>query len=505
MAHNPPVRVLLVEDDDAYAAQIAAELGGGPQDVEVHRAGTIADARRQLGSGPFDAILLDLSLPDSQGIETVDRAQAVAAGVPIVVLTAHDDAAAAILAVERGAHDYLVKGQTDMSLLLRAIGYARERAELHHELERRQARFRALVEYSYDAITLLDAELNAVYHSKAIERVVGYPPSEVLGRAYDSLLHDEDRAAVEQHLRECLENPGRAITFEYRFHHKDTSLRWGEAVCVNRLDDPAVEAIVANHRDVTARKTAETALRATEQQLRQAHKMEAIGRLAGGVAHDFNNVLTAIFGYVDLLLDEFDEDDPRRSDLIEIRRSADRAAALTRQLLAFSRKQVVQPRSFDLNTVVRSLEGLLARLVTDDIRVDVRLYPEPVVIRADPGQVEQVLMNLTANARDAMQEGGVLTVETSIVHVGESDPANRPGLAPGVYGMLEVCDSGIGMSESVRAHIFEPFFTTKEAGKGTGLGLATVYGIVKQADGGVYADSREGQGTRFVVYFPRVP
>ena len=244
--------------------------------------------------------------------------------------------------------------------------------------------------------------------------------------------------------------------------------------------------------------------RRQEAELLQAQKMEAIGRLAGGVAHDFNNVLAAIFGYSDLLLEQFTDDDPRRADVQEIRRSAERAASLTRQLLAFSRKQIMQPRVLNLNEVVAALQKLLARLVGEDITFEVSGQKDLWPVRADPGQMEQVLMNLTANARDAMPEGGRLSIETANVEV-QTDSPQRPGLQPGAYVMLTVTDNGSGVAEEVRQHMFEPFFTTKDQGKGTGLGLATVYGIIKQSGGSVYVESEEGAGTRFVIYLPRVP
>jgi two-component system cell cycle sensor histidine kinase/response regulator CckA len=242
-------------------------------------------------------------------------------------------------------------------------------------------------------------------------------------------------------------------------------------------------------------------LRQSEEALRQAQKMEAVGRLAGGVAHDFNNVLTAIFGYSDLLLEDLTLDDPRRADVQEIRRSAERAASLTRQLLAFSRKQVMQPRVLNLNDVIGNVQSLLRRLVGEDIQVHFNLQNDLRSVTADPGQIEQVLMNLAANARDAMPEGGQLEIATANEDV-EGERGDRPGLKPGPYAMMMVRDSGSGMPEPVRAHIFEPFFTTKDQGQGTGLGLATVYGIVKQSLGGIYVDSAEGQGTTFAIYLP---
>jgi two-component system, cell cycle sensor histidine kinase and response regulator CckA len=244
--------------------------------------------------------------------------------------------------------------------------------------------------------------------------------------------------------------------------------------------------------------------RRQEAELLQAQKMEAIGRLAGGVAHDFNNVLAAIFGYSDLLLEQFTDDDPRRADVQEIRRSAERAAALTRQLLAFSRKQILQPRVVNLNDVIAGLQTLLARLVGEDVTLDVRGQQDLWPVRADPGQMEQVLMNLAANARDAMPEGGRLSISTANVEV-QPDPLHRPGLHAGMYATMTVGDNGSGVPEDVRGHMFEPFFTTKDQGKGTGLGLATVYGIIKQSEGSVYVESEAGAGTRFIIYLPRVP
>jgi two-component system, cell cycle sensor histidine kinase and response regulator CckA len=366
-----------------------------------------------------------------------------------------------------------------------------------------EVRFRALVEYGHDVITLLDERGQILFDSHSVVRVMGYTPEERHGRNINAYVHPDDLASIGERFAYALEHPDEVIQVEYRFLHKDGTWRWGEAIGVNRLNDPAVRAVVANHRDISDRKEVEFALRRSEEQLRQAQKMEAVGRLAGGIAHDFNNVLTAIFGYVDLLLDQLDESDPKRADVLEIRGCAERAASLTRQLLAFSRRQVMQPRTIDLNTVVSRLEGLIARLVGEDIQLSVVLTPHESLVVADPGHIEQVLMNLAANARDAMPEGGRLRIETRQEEVLAFEPVSRPGLRPGLYELLIVSDNGTGMAPSVRERIFEPFFTTKEQGQGTGLGLATVYGIVKQSGGWVYADSEEGQGTTFVVYLPR--
>ena len=256
-------------------------------------------------------------------------------------------------------------------------------------------------------------------------------------------------------------------------------------------------------RDVTARKEAERALRDTEAQLRHAQKMEAVGTLAGGVAHDFNNVLSVILSYTGFLKDALDPADPMRVDVDEIGKAAERAASLTRQLLAFSRKQAFVPRVIDPNEVVRGLDPMLRRLVASDVEITMVPGAGVGAIVADKGQLEQLVMNLVVNARDATPKGGRVRVETASAVVRDAEMAPCPGMAPGEYVVIEVNDSGSGMTPEARARIFEPFFTTKELGKGTGLGLSVVYGIVAQSGGFISVDTAPGKGSTFRVYFPR--
>jgi signal transduction histidine kinase len=246
------------------------------------------------------------------------------------------------------------------------------------------------------------------------------------------------------------------------------------------------------------------ALRQSQEQFLQSQKLEAVGQLAGGVAHDFNNLLTAILGYSQLGLSQLVNNDPMRTNFEEIMKASGRAASLTRQLLAFSRKQVMQPRVLDLNSVVPEMEKMLRRMIGEDIQLQTELQADVGNVKADPGQMEQVLMNLVVNARDAMPGGGQITIETANVFLDENFARQHPPVNPGPYVMLAVRDTGIGMNQDIQQHIFEPFFTTKEQGKGTGLGLSTVYGIVKQSGGYIWMNSEIGKGTAFKIYLPRV-
>ena len=248
--------------------------------------------------------------------------------------------------------------------------------------------------------------------------------------------------------------------------------------------------------DVTDRHT-------LEEQFQQAQKMEAVGRFAGGVAHDFNNLLTVILGFCELLLADCNPDDPRQPDLAEIHKAGTRAAGLTLQLLAFSRKQIIEPTLLDLNVVVADMRGMLGRLIGEDVEVVFGLEPELALVKADRGQIEQIVMNLAVNARDAMPQGGMLTIQTANVELDEAYATTHLAVTPGSYVVLTASDTGTGMTPEVQARLFEPFFTTKEPGKGTGLGLASVYGIVKRSVGSITVESEVGRGTSFTLHFPR--
>jgi signal transduction histidine kinase/CheY-like chemotaxis protein len=285
---------------------------------------------------------------------------------------------------------------------------------------------------------------------------------------------------------------------------KDGKPFWCHA-SVSVFDHPEYgEVLISVHTDITERKRSEESLRKSEEQLRQAQKLESIGRLSGGIAHDFNNLLTTIIGYSDLISMEEDLNDTTKEGIREIKNSAERAAKLTQQLLAFSRKQVLQPQVIELNRLITNLGRMLKRLIGEDINLTTKLDSKLGHIKADPGQVEQVIMNLVVNARDAMPEGGALTIETQGLYLDESYHQQHPEVTPGDYVLLAVSDTGHGMDEETQAQVFEPFFTTKGVGKGTGLGLSTVYGIVKQSGGFIYVYSEPEHGTTFKIYLPQL-
>src|SRR6267143_2013503 len=369
-----------------------------------------------------------------------------------------------------------------------------ERRKAEAALRESEERYRTLVEGVRDIIFALTPEGTIASLNPAFETITGWRREEWVGQPFERLVHPED-------LPLALELLGRVVRGElrpasqFRVRTAKGDYRAGEFSATPQLHEARLVGILGNGRDATERVQ-------LEQQLRQAQKMEAVGRLAGGIAHDFNNILTAITGYADLLLEDLGATDPRRQDADEIHKAADRAAGLTRQLLAFSRQQVLQPTVLEVNKLVSDLEKMLRRLLGEDVELTTRLAPTTGRVKADPGQLEQVIMNLAVNARDAMPNGGKLTLETGNMDLDEAYAADHYPARAGPFVMLAVSDTGVGMSEETQVHMFEPFFTTKEKGKGTGLGLATVYGIIKQSGGFIWVYSEVGHGTTFKVYFP---
>jgi PAS domain S-box-containing protein len=377
------------------------------------------------------------------------------------------------------------------------ISVALSRKRQEEALRASEARHRSLVESAVYGMyrSTLDGRFLDV--NPALVQMLGYSSADELlsvDMAREVYADPDQRAAVIQAYNEL----GRLGTYELRWKRKDghpITVRLSGTPFKNERGETLGFEMIAE--DISERRT-------LEEQLRQSQKMEAVGRLAGGIAHDFNNLLTVIKGYSELMLDDLDQTDPLRHEVDEIKKAADRAASLTRQLLAFSRQQVLAPKVLDLNLVVHNMDRLLHRLLGEDIDLFTVLEPGLGRVKADPGQVEQVIMNLAVNARDAMPQGGKLTIETANVDLDEAYARDHAAVKPGRYVLIAVSDNGTGMPDKVKSRIFEPFFTTKEVGKGTGLGLSTVYGIIKQSGGYIWVYSEVGQGSTFKVYLPRV-
>ena len=360
-----------------------------------------------------------------------------------------------------------------------------------------EARQGAILEAAHDAIITMDAHLNIREFNPAAEQMFGRRRTDVLGRTVDMLVPAADRStqldALTQYM-ETGEGPLSARRLELTAIRADGA-EFPVELTVARMRGDSRAVITGFIRDITERRT-------LEEQLRQSQKLEAIGRLAGGVAHDFNNILMSIMGSADLLLMELGPDDPARGEAGEIKQSVVRGAGVTRQLLAFGRRQAVRSRLFALGDIVKGMETMLRRLIGPEIEFDIACSTPPVVVMADSGQCEQVVMNLVINARDAMPEGGRLTVRVTEMELDEAAAVTATEGHAGHYALLSVADTGTGMTEQTRAKLFEPFFTTKEQGKGTGLGLSIVYGIVKQSGGYISVSSELGRGATFSVYLP---
>lgn len=608
------IRVLLVEDNPGDARllrEVVREAEGAH--IELTHVDTLSKALLRLKEEQFDVVMLDLSLPDADGLETLVRTHTEAPSVPIVVLTGLDDEGLAIRAVREGAQDYLVKGQVTGQLMVRAMRYATERKRAVEALTQSEEYFRSLIENALDIITVVDADGTVRYGSPSFHPVLGYEEKELKGSNLFQLIHPDDWDKA----RSLLDGAGAPQSTEFRVAHKNGSWR-----VLETIGKPFAMGYVLNSRDVTERNRSEEAVRQAnetlhavietsplaiytldlegvvrtwnsgaqkifgytqeeavgkelpalfpeehplfqrrleglirgeslqgaeerrqsrdgqdidvrfwtaplraangevtgivelvadnterrrlEEKFRQVQKMEAVGRLAGGVAHDFNNLLTVITGYCQMLLDQFPPGDAIRDDMLQVLKATDRATALTRQLLAFSRKQVVQPKVIELNSLVTDMQPMLKRLlgVTTDLAVNAD--PRLGKVRVDPGQFEQVIVNLVVNARDAMPGGGQVTIEMWNADPDNEGEGREMPIRPGSYVVLSVTDNGTGMDEETRSHLFEPFFTTKEKGRGTGLGLSTSYGIVKQNHGEILVRSALGEGSSFLIYMPRI-
>jgi PAS domain S-box-containing protein len=372
-----------------------------------------------------------------------------------------------------------------------------QRKQAEVELRQAEEKYRSMFENAVEGIYQSTPEGVFTSVNPAMVRILGYESQEELTIHRMASQHYVDPNCWEK-LQATLAGKGVVAGFECEVYRKDLSKVWiSENIRAIRDGSRSVRFHEGSVEDITERKS-------LEEQFRQAQKMEAVGTLAGGIAHDFNNLLTAIIGYSDLNLQQLKPGNPLRDDIEEIRKAGERASSLTRQLLAFSRKQILEPRVLDLNHTVSDMQKMLQRLIGEDLRLETVLDPALGSVKADPGQIEQVLMNLAVNARDAMPDGGKVTIETANVDLDEHHASTHVTVKPGPYVRLTISDTGCGMDRQTQAHMFEPFFTTKAVGQGTGLGLSTVYGIVKQSGGSIWVYSEVGKGTTFKIYLPRV-
>jgi two-component system, cell cycle sensor histidine kinase and response regulator CckA len=499
---QPAVRILMVEDSEDDAFLLLRELAGGEFEITHTRVDNLVALREALQTGDWDLLLSDFSLPTCSALDVLAVLRGSGRDVPCIVVSGSIGEEAAVEALRLGARDFVIKDR--LARLLPAI--SRELREADERRKRRVAE-QALLEtrermrFALEAVGVGTWEsalvTGRITWSDALARLHGVPPGQFDGTvtAFLDRVHPDDRERVHDFLTRS--GPGeRDGRLEYRVMWPDGSLHWIGAIGRTFHDGEGKPLRAAGVSiDITVQ-------RHLEEQFRQAQKMESVGQLAGGIAHDFNNLLTVVTGYCEMLGERLQDDPAGTEDLEEIRRAAERAAALTGQLLAFSRKQILDPQVVSLNNIVAGLHPMLCRLIEESVRIDVRAADDLAPVYVDPGQMEQVLLNLAVNARDAMPNGGVLTIETANILLNESYADLQLDVPSGAYVRLSVSDTGTGIPPEIQPHLFEPFFTTKPAGQGTGLGLATVYGIVKQSQGHIWFDTAPDKGTTFTVYLP---
>ncbi|HEY6871139.1 MAG TPA: response regulator [Geobacteraceae bacterium] len=486
--------MILIVDDDVNLRKTLADIlrAKGYESIAV---GKGAEGLALLEENRVNLVLLDLGLPDIPGLEVLNRVKAASPGAAVIILAGQATLDSAIEATNRGAFSYLKKPY-EMDQLMLQVRRAIEKQEAEKALLENEERFRKLFEESPLGMAVVDLNFHYTRVNEMLCRMMGYSARELTALKVADLTYPADIGTTMQNAQLLRSGEVPYFKMEKRCVTKSGDLLWGQ-VTVSLIRDEAGTPLyyMGMVEDISERKILES-------QLRHVQKMEVVGHLAGGVAHDFNNILTAIIGFSTLLQMKIGKDSPYADYLEQILAAADRGAHLTQGLLTFSRKQIMNPSTTDLNAIVKSLEKILPRMVGEEIAVQIKLAGQKLTVMADPGQIDQVLVNLAINAHDAMPGGGTLTIETSTFDMAEDFLKSYGYGAVGRYAMLVMRDTGIGMDERTEARIFEPFFTTKEVGKGTGLGLAIVYGIIKQHGGYINVASAPGRGTTFNVFLP---
>ena len=497
-----PLRLLIVEDSQEDCELLLGHLRQQGYGIEFTNVDTAHAMRAALAAQPFDAVISDYSMPGFSAPAARTLLTETGHDIPFIIVSGTVGEETAVSALKAGAHDFLTKD--NLTRLVPALERELRDAE---ERRRRRVAEQALIEMREHMRLALEAAGVGTWEadpltgrtvwSDVMERLHGLAPGTFSGTFNDFIaaIHPSDRDRVREQIAASIqEHTERRL--EYRVIWPDRSVHWLVAIghtFYDGGDQPFRSAGIC--LDITIQKELEV-------QLLQSQKMESVGNLAGGIAHDFNNLLTAISGYCQLLCERRGLQQSALRDLNEIRLAVDRAAALTNQLLAFSRRQVLAPRVVNLNEIVSNLAPMLRRLIEESIHFEFRLAEDAAPVNVDPNQLEQVLVNLTVNARDAMPQGGTLTVSTANVALDKGYAHAHMDVVPGRHVLLSVADTGHGIPPDVHDRLFEPFFTTKAKGRGTGLGLATVYGIVKQSGGHIVVESEPGAGAVFKLYFP---
>jgi two-component system cell cycle sensor histidine kinase/response regulator CckA len=494
---STPINVLVAEDSEDDAILLVRQLQRNGYDPTWERVQDAAAMQSALSGTSWDIVISDSSMPEFSAREALEVLKQVGLDIPFIIVSGTIGEEAAVAAMRAGASDFLLKGKLArlapvVERELRESKARSERRRAEDDLRSSETRYRSLFESIPLPMWVFDlATLKFLAVNEAAVRHYGYTRSEFATMTLADIRPAGEATSPRDSVPESVDEKQ-----TWRHHRKD-----GSAITV---EIKAHDLIFENRRARLALVSDVTERRRLEDELRQTQKMEAVGRLAGGIAHDFNNVLSVILSYGDMLLADLKQGEPMRDDIEEIRKAATRAADLTRQLLMFSRQQVIEPKVLDLNEVVTGMNKMLQRILGADVSFVFSPQQPLGRVRIDPGSVEQVIMNLVVNARDAMPTGGTLTLETANTLLDDQYAKTHYGVTPGRYVVLTVTDTGVGIDKATQARIFEPFFTTKEAGRGTGLGLSTVFGIVQQGGGSVTIESERGEGASFKVYLPRV-
>jgi PAS domain S-box-containing protein len=493
-----PLRALLLEDSDCDAGLLVRDLEC-EYEVEHEIVRTACELRDALERGPWDVILSDIATEHLTATDALAILKDGGHDLPFIIVSGAIGEEAAVAALKAGAHDFLLKGQAarlgaTIERELRVAAHRREQRRAEEALRRSEAQYRSLVDHAVFGIYRATVDGRFLSVNPALVAMLGYDSADELMRVDLASLYAEADPGDPPMARGGSRLNGAEAIWKQKSGASIRVRLTGHLTEQRHTGRPQFEVIVENVTEQYG----------LQEQLRVTQKMEALGQLAGGVAHDFNNVLTAILGYTEILADEIGPDKPIGADLRQIKAAADRATVLTRQLLAFSRKQVLAVKPVDLTEVVRSLDSLLSRVLGAHITIDTKLSEDLPRVMGDEAQLEHLLISLAVNARDAMPKGGVITISTRPMDVAEGGAVapTRREMKPGAYAALTVADEGIGMSRDVQDKIFEPFFTTKERGRGTGLGLSAVYGTVKQLGGYIEVESQPSRGSRFTIYLP---